>query len=261
MGADSLAPARPVTGSFAWLEATNGALTARERLSMLPPLMRTFGRFSTDRVRLALGLTPRHSLTAAELWPVAPDSALGRHAEEEAHELQSIPMRNHGYRTWVFGSALAAIDGAPLDDESFYASSLVHDVGLEHPSPGRCFTHRSARAVASAAERAGVDPRLKHEMMDGISMHISPGLRYEESAIGYYLQAGAIADLAGVRAWELPSDLRSRADQAYPRGRIHEVLSTCWHAEAKHVARGRAQLADTYGQFSRVVRWLPRKGA
>lgn len=141
-------------------------------------------------------------------------------------------------------SGRAAIDGASLDDELFYAAALVHDVGLEHPSRGRCFTHRSASAAASAAERAGVDPDRTRLMMDGISIHISPSLRPEQSAIGYYLQAGAIADLAGVRAWELPPDLRIKADRAFPRQRIHEVLSTCWHAEAKNVPEGRARLAD-----------------
>ena len=98
-------------------------------------------------------------------------------------------------------------------------------------------------------------------MMDGVAMHTSPNLLYEESAIGFYLQAGAMADLAGIRAWQLPAPLWSNAAAAYPRDEIHRVVSTCWHAEAKAVPGGRSHLADAYGGFSRIVRWLPvRRG-
>ena len=248
---------RPALGTFAWLEQTGGVLTVRERLAMLPALLRTFGQFSSDRLRLALGVTPRHAMTSDELWPKAPDSQLCRHAETEARELQSTAMLSHGYRTWVFGAAFARIDGAGLDPELFYASALLHDVGLEHPRQGRCFTYRSAEAAEAVSERAGLDEHRKCEMMDGIATHISPGLAYEDSAIGFYLQAGAMADLAGIRAWQLPRDLRSKADDSHPREQIYKVVSRCWHAEAKAVPGGRAHLADAYGGFSRIIRWVP----
>ncbi len=166
-------------------------------------------------------------------------------------------MLNHGYRAWVYGIALAQIDGASLDSELYYAGALVHDVGLEQIHPGRCFTYRSAEAAQVAAARADLPQTRALDLMDGITMHISPGLEREDSAIGFYLQAGAMADLAGLRAWELPRELRVRASQTYPRERIQEVVSTCWHAEARAVRGGRAHFADKYGAFSKIVRWFP----
>lgn len=244
-------------GSWKWLEETGGNLTARDKARLLPALAGTFGRFTTDRLRLALGASVRHSFGAEELWPEAPDSRLSREAEQEGRELQSTAVVNHGYRTWVFGRALARIDGAELDPELFHAGALLHDVGLEHIEPDRCFTHRSALAAKTAAKRAEVSEDRALSMMDGIGMHITPGLRAEDSLLGFYLQAGAMADLAGIRAWELPLELRERADRTYARANVHLVLAGCWHAEAKAVPGGRAHFADAWGGFSRIVRLLP----
>lgn len=232
-------------------------MTGRERLSAFPALSRTFGRFTADRARLALALKPRHPWSADDLWPSAPDSKLMEEATDEATTLQSDAMLQHGYRTWVYGAALAHIDGAALDPELFHAGALVHDVGLEHRVKGRCFTYRSAEAAQAAALRAELDEVRTLQMLDGIAMHISSTVDPDESILGYYLQAGAMVDLAGLRAWELPSDLRARAVATYPRHDIHRVVSGCWHAEAKTVPGGRAHFADKYGAFSKIVRWLP----
>lgn len=244
-------------GSWEWLEDTCGRITARERVQLMPKLAGTFGRFTVDRLRLALGASPRHSLGIEELWPEVPDSRLCREAEEEGRELQSVSVLNHGYRTWILGTALARIDGAALDPELFFAGALLHDLGLEHIEPGRCFTYRSALAAREAAVRAEVAADRALYVMDGIGMHITPGLRAEDNLIGFYLQAGAMADLAGIRAWELPAPLRERADRAHARADVGQVLSRCWHAEAKAVPGGRAHLADKWGGFSRIIRWLP----
>ncbi len=253
----AVSPAKPPVGSWDWLTETGGVLTAKERLALVPSLAGTFGRFSLDRLRLAVRARPRHGLAAEDLWPAPPDSQLCRHAEQEARDLQSPAVVNHGYRTWVFGAALAKLDDAMFDPELFHAASLLHDLGLEHIEPARCFTRRSAESAEAVAERSGLDRAGALEMMNGIAMHITPGLRYHDSALAFYLQAGAMADLVGLRAWQLPKDLRARADQAYPRQRVHEVLSRCWHAEAQAVPNGRAHFADKWGGFSRIVKWFP----
>ncbi len=250
-------PVKPPLGSWDWLTETGGVLTPREQLALIPALAGTFGRFSLDRLRLALGARPRHSFGSDDLWPAAPDSQLIRHAEEEARELQSRAVVNHGYRTWICGGALAKLDGAALDPELFHAASLLHDLGLEHLEPGRCFTRRSGESAEAVAERSGLDRADSLAMMNGIAHHITPGLRYEESALGFYLQAGAMADLAGLRTWQLPKKMRARADEMYPREQVHELLARCGHAEAKAVPNGRAHFADKWSGFSRIVRWFP----
>ena len=177
-------------GSWEWLEDTGGRITAGERVKLMPKLAATFGRFTVDRLRLALGASPRHSLGIEELWPEVPDSHLCREAEDEGRELQSVAVLNHGYRTWILGTALARIDGAALDPELFFAGALLHDLGLEHIEPGRCFTYRSALAAREAAVRAEVAADRALSVMDGIGMHITPGLR-AEGRLGRHSCVGA----------------------------------------------------------------------
>lgn len=244
-------------GSWDWLQVTGGVLTPEERRSLVPALAGTFGQFAADRARLAFRARPKHGLGMDELWPVAPDSRFVQLADEEARALQSEPMVNHAFRTWVFGAALARIDGAALDPELFHSGALLHDAGIERTVPKQCFTWRSADAARAVAERAGLPLERARSVMDGIGMHITPGLTAEESAIGFYLQAGAMADFAGVRTWEIPPAVRARADETYPRQEIHKLVSRCWRADATAVPNGRADLAEKLSGFSKLVRWFP----
>ncbi|HSN82600.1 MAG TPA: hypothetical protein VLS88_08500, partial [Polyangiales bacterium] len=95
----------PRVGTWQWMLETNGRLTRRQRFELFPALLDTFGAFSVDRLRLALGRSPQHGLNAEDLWPTAPDSKLSHQADEEARDLQSTALLHHGYRTWIFGSA------------------------------------------------------------------------------------------------------------------------------------------------------------
>ncbi len=244
-------------GSWEWLCETGGSLTARQRVELLPGLLRTFGQFVGDRLWLALGRRRSLSLSVHDLWPVAPDSSICHRADEEARELQSAPLVNHAYRTWVFGSALAMLDEARLDREVFHVGSLLHDAGIETCKEAQCFTYRSAEAAQTVAREVAFDEQRTLQIMDGIANHITPGLRKEDQSVGYYLQAGAMADLMGLRAWELPSELLSRTEERFPRLNVHREVSQRWLAESKAVPSGRAHYAQAWSGFAYIVRFLP----
>ncbi|MGK8553384.1 hypothetical protein [Nocardia gipuzkoensis] len=103
-----------------------------------------------ERIRVATGRVPEGAarLSATDLRP--PDSAFARAAEEAARE-QSKHMEGHGYRTWIYGSALAAIDRVDVDPELFYVACLLHDHGLITNVGGQDFTLRGAARAENAA--------------------------------------------------------------------------------------------------------------
>ena len=216
--------------------------------------MSTFGEFMRSRWPGA-GRTP--SLSERDLWPIAPDSQFCARAEEKARDLQSGPVVNHGYRTWVFAHALSQIDGAPQDPELVYAGGLLHDAGIEHPVDGECFTKRGAQAALDAASAADLEQTRAHAVADGIGMHFTPGISTEDSPLAYYFQAGAMVDLAGLRAKELPRSLLKRASAEFPRLDVHKAISKCLRIEAKTVPGGRTHFAHRYGGLGHIVRWLP----
>lgn len=244
-------------GSWEWLCETGGSLTGRQRFELLPGLLRTFGQFVGDRLWLALGRKRPLSYSVDDLWPLAPDSPICHRADEEARELQSAPVVNHAYRTWVFGNALAMLDEVRLDREVFHVGSLLHDAGLESCKEAQCFTYRSAEAAQAVARKVAFDEQRTLQIMNGIANHITPGLSKEDQSVGYYLQVGAMADLMGLRAWELPSELLSRTNERFPRLDAHRELSRRWRAESKAVPSGRAHYAHAWGGFAHIVRFLP----
>ena len=244
----------PPLGSYAWLQQTGGRLSPADKRALTGAIFTSLGAFFLDRARLRLGTSPSHGKTADALWPSGtPDSALCRQAEEAAGDLQSPWMLGHARRTWVFAHALAEIDGAAPDPELLYVGALLHDVGLEQPGAEVCFTHGSASAAWEVAAEAELPSARRGALADGIGMHITPGLSAEDSLLGFYLQAGAMADLSGLRRWELPRELRLRALAEHPEGTVRTKLPPCWRQDARAVPDGRAALIERWALFSRVV--------
>lgn len=244
-------------GDWRWLQQTGGRLELGQRVRLAPALAWAFGQYARDRFRLALGWRRTSASAGNDFWPKAPDSTLARQAAEAARDLQSAPLLHHGYRTWVLGSALAAIDRVALDAELFHASALLHDAGLERPVAGQCFTYRSAEAAARVAAEVSLDPSSTEQMMDAIGRHITPGLTSDIDPMAFYLQVGARADLTGGRLWELPEGLVSRVNQEFPRENVLRELSARWKAEAGAVPAGRAQYAQRWARFVDAVRLAP----
>jgi hypothetical protein len=233
-------------GGLAWTRRTGGALSRAERRRLLGAIARGQLENVAGRVRLATGRAPR---SAREL-PDPPDSAFARDVEEAARE-QSDRVIAHSYRTWMFGHALAGLDGERLDPEQFWAAALLHDYGIESPVPGQDFTIRSADKAIECGERHGVDCE---PAADGITVHPTPGITASsDGAIGTYVQAGALSDLAGFRVWDMAASLVEELDGRRPRG---ESLAPLVRAEAKAVPKGRFALLVKCGFL--VVLKLPQ---
>ena len=63
--------------------------------------------------------------------------------------------KGHSYRTWLFGRALATLDGNTMDDELFYCGALLHDYGIVSPTADRDFTLGSVDRMLACTSAAG----------------------------------------------------------------------------------------------------------
>ena len=119
-------------GGIRWVRRTKGALTAKERRRLMGVVVATQGAYIAGRIKLATGRVPAGAAVLDDPELLAPpDSAWARAAEDACREQQTETI-GHSYRTWAFGRALAALDGADVDVELLYTAALVHDFGLEH---------------------------------------------------------------------------------------------------------------------------------
>lgn len=229
-------------GGLAWTTRTRGRLTRRERLTLLGAVATTQRDYFLHRLRRD---RPRSGGTAREI--VVPDSAFAREVEAAAAE-QGPVILTHSYRSWIFGRALAEVDGTAVDDELLFAATLLHDHGLETPVVDEDFTLRSVQRATACATATGMDEARTTLLADAITVHTTPGITIErDGAVGYYTQNGAMVDIVGNRLWDLPAELVDDTLARYDRAGFSRGLGGHFTAEAKAVRGGRFSLVRRCG--------------
>lgn len=232
--------------SYEWVRRTNGTLTEEQRTKMRAGIRSGYADIVTG-----LAGWPIRRSRASMTFPTAPDSRLAKLAEEAAHE-QTPALRNHGYRTWLIGSALAEHDHESVDAELLYVAGLLHDAGMMTEVAGQDFTARSGDILVDVCGRADAADRGT-EAADAAVAHATPGLPRDQSPVGYYVQAGAMADLAGLRMWHLPRGYLKRAFATYPSHGVHTEIPRLVRREAAAVPDGRFAMLKKAGMDRMVV--------
>ncbi len=238
--ADGLsAPDPERLGGLAWTRRTGGSLTAGERRRLFAAIALGQWENALGRVKLAVGRLPVGAAAVDVNTFEPPDSLLAREAEQACAE-QPAAIVGHSFRTWLFGRALAAVDGSELDEELFYCGALVHDFGIAQPTHARDFTLASADRLLACAAAAGVANERAELLADAICVHTTPGVSPDrDGPLGCYLQWGAMVDGAGLRAWDVAPANIAEVLRRYPRADFKRQLIGLMRAEAAAVPAGR----------------------
>jgi hypothetical protein len=246
-------------GGLEWVRAGGGRLTSAERRRLLGEIVKGQAVNFAGRLKLATGRVPAaaREIDAREFAP--PDSALAREAEQACAE-QPEWVAGHSYRTWMYGLTLAALDRSDLDTEHFYCAALLHDFGIVEPRAGRDFTLGSAERAIACAEAAAAPATDGDAIADAICVHTTPGVTIErDGALGFYVQGGAMTDVAGLRLWDVAPGNREEVLRRHPRQTGFKAdLTEAVRAEAKAVPGGRFSLLLRCG-FPLAIRLAPFK--
>jgi hypothetical protein len=247
-------------GSIGWTERTGGVLTARECLTLAPPLLRGELGILTGRLTMALRVHSgrRRSIDPASLAP--PDSALARDAEVAAQDLLTPALRNHSSRAYTWGAAIAALRGITFDRELLYLAAMFHDTGLPSPVPGVDFTVRSAAVAREFTDSHHVPADSRELVANAIAMHHTPGVGLDAGAEAYLLSAGASVDVFGLHSGQIPDAVRRSVIQDHPRLGFKREFAGLLRAEAKQVPRGRAWYLHRFALSDVSIRLAPFRG-
>ena len=241
-------------GGPGWVERSGGVMN-------LPECARGLAIASQQQVaNIWQRLTPRLARVGdvSDLPPV-PDSRLVRLAEEAALS-QSPELLHHGYRSALFGRALAHIDKVKIDPELLHLCGILHDVGLMEDVAGEDFTLRSAKTARACAHEAGEPAATGEHLHDALIVHTSVGIKPDrDGALGCYTQYGAMVDLTGLRLAHLPRPFVYEVLARHPRGAFKREILRRLELEAKAVKGGRFDFAIQVG-FPLAVRAAPFKG-
>jgi cyanamide hydratase family protein with HD domain len=203
---------------LAWARKTGGRLSQRERQHLQRQLVerqvQALAR-QNERVREAI----RHfDLDAVKI----PDSALARKAEQHAAELSTEALLNHCHRTYLWGSLLAQADGRAVDDpELLYVACLLHDLGATEAHFGKdrrahCFAVEGGFAAEAFLLGQGLDRSKAENVAEAIVLHINAVVEAERGPVAVYLSAGALCDVLGYRAPEIPDATARRVLRRHP---------------------------------------------
>lgn len=249
-----------MTASFdyAWGIRTGGTLDGAQKRALVGPLLRTVADYAGDRARLA---TRRRGTGRIDLDDLkVPDSRLARDAEEEAREGLSPAFLHHSYRCYLFGRALAQIEGVPVDDELAYVAALLHEFGLEQATPGRCFAVVGAERAERFALERDVAPERARRLGAEINGHLNLGQGRDMTSEGGFLSAGAMVDVFGLRLDELAPDWVDQVLARHPRHDFKRYGIAKFKAEGRTNRGSRSAWLNRYAMVPTLWRIAPFKG-
>lgn len=201
---------------------------------MLRQVAQGFRASVPGRLRLAIGRHPgRHHWIDSEVMS-PPDSALARDALETARQLMSPAVLAHCQRTYAFATALGAIDRLMFDREVVYVAAMLHVAVWPSVTPGVDFTVACVQVAEQVTERNHIDADRRSLISDAICMHTAPGITVDAGKEAYLVAIAAALDIVGLRAWDLPNEIRTQVIEQYPR--------TGFKRECAHRVRREAQM-------------------
>ncbi len=146
-----------------------------------------------------------------------PDSSIVRQAEDLARSASSEWLFNHVMRCYWFGELFARAEGAKVDSELMFLSSVLHDIGLTDRGRG---IHRFEIDGAIAARTFLVDKGVSREraqgVFDNIALH-TWDINLFRDETSRLTECGIVYDVGGLQGATLdPADVAEIVGR-YPR--------------------------------------------
>jgi hypothetical protein len=164
-----------------------------------------------------------------------PKTSAAEAALSVATRFYSPALLNHSIRCYLWGVMYGNANGVTFDDELFYVSALLHDMGLTEPFDSHKLPFEEAGghlgwvfgvAAGWPAERAArVEEVIVSDMRDEVSAADAP-----ES---HLLQVATRWDIVGLRPEEFPPDARTDVLARYPRLEFNAEFVACFEDQAK----------------------------
>ena len=151
-------------------------------------------------------------------------------------------LLNHCIRSYLWGAEYAAAHGIAFDDELYYVSSILHDIGLTEPFD----SHRLAFEEAGGdlawvfGVAAGWPEDRAARAMEIIVLHMRPDVPATADPESHLLQVATSWDVVGHRPEEFPPETRAKVVGSYPRLGFGAEFTACFTDQAQRKPDGAA---------------------
>jgi hypothetical protein len=183
--------------------------------------------------------------------PVTPAA---RAASEVAARFCSPALLNHSIRAYLWGVSYARAHGVDFDDELYFVSSMLHDIGLtaafdSHTVP---FEEAGGHLAWVFGAAAGWPADRCARVDEIIVLHMREDVPAAEDPESHLLQVATSWDVSGRRAEEFPPALRAQVLAAYPRLGFGAEFVELFAGQAARKPGSAAAEATTSGIASRI---------
>jgi hypothetical protein len=165
---------------------------------------------------------------------VFPETPAATAALSVAARFYSPALLNHCVRSYLWGTTYASTHDIAFDDELYYVSALLHDIGLadafdSHRLP---FEEAGGDLAWVFGMAAGWPADRAARAMEIIVLHMRDDVPSAVDPESHLLQVATSWDVAGLRPEEFPAEARGEILRRYPRERFGTEFLACFEDQA-----------------------------
>jgi hypothetical protein len=224
-------------GSSKWLAKTSGILDPVMKIRYQLAVLFATG---VEAPRTLVGRFRRHNLGPDPSDVEIPETEYAKQLTEACADVPQM-VREHGYRSYIFASALGALEGVDYDKEALFSATMLHAHAFSRAATleDACFTAASVDFASSFLHDSPFDERVKGHIADAIGMHLNPAVGPPLGALQHLTHDGILLDMLGVRAWELDREGLEHVLEAHPRFGLTVRADADLREHSKLVPNGR----------------------
>ncbi|MBZ9772443.1 HD domain-containing protein [Mesorhizobium sp. CO1-1-8] len=229
-------------GNLLWGEGSAGELNTMEKVRVVSNIAYLQVREACDAIRQRTGFLQPRPVALDDLEP--PRDALVEDALGLAVQTHQEALLFHSWRVYFFGSLLAAHERIRFDRSLFFASAILHDLGLtQGHSPDLCdccFALSGGRRARDYLRAKGHPAEVGKRVGDAIALHLNAWVSKKQyGAEAHLVSRGAVCDLFGAGRRRLASETVAKLLERFPREGAIEALR---YETAKHKSGTRPAL-------------------
>jgi hypothetical protein len=188
-----------------------------------------------------------------------PDTQICSAAMELARNHSPRFLFNHVMRSFAFGQAAGALQGAKYDEELLFVGAVLHDLGLVDKFVGEArFEIDGADAAADFLSKQGYSDRKVAVIWDAIALHTTPGIPQRKQPEIALVQLGAGIDVGAVPLSLVTPETVEIILTEYPRLGFKKAMLEAMGAVVRR--KPMTGVINLMGEIGRELEHLPIPG-
>lgn len=183
-----------------------------------------------------------------------PQTPAATNALSVATRFYSPALLNHCVRSYLWGTVYAASHAIAYDDELYYVSALLHDIGLTAPFDSHRVSFEEAGGDLAwvFGVAAGWTEERAARAMKIIVLHMRDDVPADVDPESHLLQVATSWDVSGRQPEDFSAEVRAETLARYPRLGFGGEFLACFEDQARRKPDGATAALVASGAAGRI---------